>query len=143
VDQAIIKYYRQLLRTDFEHAGGMENPTVFIEAIGEKMVHCGNSGNYMELYLKIEDQKITDITYQCSCEPAANVAVEVLCLLAKDKSLDEALNISEEDFYQLIGSNAEELRLKVSGLLEMLREAIARYKSQMQVQTNPAENVQW
>jgi NifU-like protein involved in Fe-S cluster formation len=143
VDQAIIKYYRQLLRTDFEHAGGMENPTVFIEAIGEKMVHCGNSGNYMELYLKIEDQKIAGIKYQCSCEPAANVAVEVLCTLAKDKSLDEALNISEADFYKIIGSNAEELNIKVSGLLEMLREAISRYKSQLQARTNPAENIQW
>jgi NifU-like protein involved in Fe-S cluster formation len=143
VDQAIIKYYRQLLRTDFEHAGGMENPTVFIEAIGEKMVHCGNSGNYMELYLKIEDQIISSIKYQCSCEPAANVAVEVLCSLAKGKSLEEALAISEEAFFECISSNAEELRLKVSGLLEMLREAISRYKSQMLVQTNPAENVQW
>jgi hypothetical protein len=66
-----------------------------------------------------------------------------LCTLAKYKSLDDAINISEEDFYQLIGSNAEELRLKVSGLLEMLREAISRYQSQMQVQSNPAENVQW
>jgi NifU-like protein involved in Fe-S cluster formation len=72
----------------------MENPAVFIEPIGEKMVHCGNSGNYMELYLKIEDRKIAGITYQCSCEPAANVAVEVLCTLAKGKSLDDVLNIS-------------------------------------------------
>jgi nitrogen fixation protein NifU and related proteins len=143
VEEAIIKYYRQLLRTDFEHAGGMENPSVFIEAIGEKMVHCGNSGNYMELYLKIENQKITDIKYQCSCEPAANVAVEVLCSLANGKSLDEALLITEEAFFECVGSSADELKIKVQGLLEMLKEAISRYRSQMQVQSNPAENLQW
>jgi NifU-like protein involved in Fe-S cluster formation len=143
VDEAIIKFYRHLLKTDFGNAGGMENPTVFLEAIGEKMVHCGNSGNYMQLFFRMDGLKLTDVKYLCSCEPAANVAVEVLCTLTKGLTLNEALRISEEEFYETIGSREEELQLKVRGLLEMLKEGISRYKAQTPYLANPAENVQW
>lgn len=143
MEEAIIKFYRRLLRTDFENAGGMENPTAIVEAIGEKMVHCGNSGNYMQLYFKMDGLKLVALRYQCACEPAANVAVEVLCTLARGKMLDEALKISEADFFQVIGSEAEELRLKIQGLLEMLREGIRRCRAHMPTRQNPAENIQW
>jgi NifU-like protein involved in Fe-S cluster formation len=129
VDEAVIKYYRWLLKTDFENAGSIENASIFMEAIGEKMIHCGNTGNYMQLYLNVVDQRIEDMKYLCSCEPIANVAVEIICTLAKGKNLEEALGISEEAIYQIVGSRSEELKVKVQGLLELLKQGIAGYRS--------------
>ena len=130
MEEAIIKYYRRLLKVDFEHAGPIENASIFVEAIGERMIHCGNTGNYMQLYLNVVDNRIEDIKYLCSCEPTANVAVEVLCTLVKGKTVEEASATSEQAFYQMIGCEGEELRVKVRGLLEMLNEGITKYKAQ-------------
>jgi NifU-like protein involved in Fe-S cluster formation len=130
MEEAIIKYYRRLLKVDFENAGPIENASIFVEAIGEKMIHCGNTGNYMQLYLNVIGNRVEDIKYLCSCEPTANVAVEALCTLVKGKSLEEASSTSEQAFYQMIGCEGEELKVKVIGLLELLNEGITKYKSQ-------------
>jgi NifU-like protein involved in Fe-S cluster formation len=126
MDEAIIKYYRQLLKEDFPNSGALENPSIFVEAIGEHMINCGNTGNYMQLYLRVVELRIEDIKYLCSCEPVANVAVEVLCNLVKGKTLDEAAGITEESFYQVLGSRDGELCTKVRGLLALLNEGIGR-----------------
>ena len=143
MEEAVIKYYRQLLKSDFENSGEIDNASIFIKAVGEKMIHCGNTGNYMQLYLEVVDNRVRDIKYLCSCEPTANVAVEVLCSLAKGKSLDEAVALSERTFFQLIGCEGDELRLKVRGLLEMLKEGIAGYKAQMLTSKEIAKSPQW
>ena len=127
MDEAVIRYYRRLLKEDFPHAGEIKLPTIFVEAIGERMIHCGNTGNYMQLYLQVADRRITDIKYLCACEPAANVAVEVLCTLVKGKTLDAATGLTEEAIYQFLGCENDDLRQKVRGLLELLNEGIARY----------------
>ena len=126
MNEAVIKYYRVLLKEDFPNSGALENPSVFVEAVGEHMIDCGNTGNYMQLYLQVVDRRIADIKYLCSCEPVANVAVEVLCTLVKGKTLDEIAGLTEEHFYQFLGSRDEDLRKKIRGLLELLNEGIAR-----------------
>jgi NifU-like protein involved in Fe-S cluster formation len=128
VDKAIIKQYRQLLTADFPNSGPIESPSIFVEAIGERMIHCGNTGNYMQLYLKVVQDRIEDIRYVCSCEPIANVAVELLCNLVRGKMLDEALAVPEQDLYDLLGCRAEEYQIKARGLLEMLHEGISGYR---------------
>ena len=115
MDETVVKYYRRLLKEDFPHAGEIEDPSIFVEAIGERMIHCGNTGNYMQLYLQVADGRIADIKYLCSCEPVANVAVEVLCTLVKGKTLDEAAGLTEEPFYQFLGSRDEELQQEGPG----------------------------
>ena len=128
MDQAVIQYYRRLLKEEFPNAGALDHPTIFVEAIGGKLIDCGNTGNYMELYLRVVDDRIADVVYRCACEPVANVAVEVLCTLLKGKTLDEAAALTEEPFFQLLGSRDERLSKKVRGLLELLNEGIARYR---------------
>ena len=125
MDEAVIRYYRQLLKDDFPHAGEIECPTIFVEAVGEKLIHCGNTGNYMQLYFRVADSRIADLRYLCSCEPAANVAVEVLCTLARGKTLPEAAALEEEAFYQVVGSREEEFAKKVRGILALFSEGIA------------------
>jgi NifU-like protein involved in Fe-S cluster formation len=127
MDEAIIKYYRRLLKEDFPNAGALDAPSVFAEAIGQKMIDCGNTGNYMQLYLQVADRRITAITYLCACEPVTNVAVEVLCTLLKGKTLEEVAALTEEPFYHCLGARDEALRKKVRGLLALLNEGIAHY----------------
>lgn len=127
MDEAVIKYYRRLLREDFPNSGALDNPTIFVEAVGEKLINCGNTGNYIQLYLLVTDRRITDIKYLCACEPVANVAVEVLCSLVRGKTLEEAADLTAEPFYQFIESRDEKLRGKILGLLELLKEGLAPY----------------
>ncbi len=129
MDEAVIRYYRRLLKEDFPNSGALENPSVFVEAIGEHMINCGNTGNYMQIYLRVVDQKIEDIKYLCSCEPVANVAVEVLCTLVRGETLDAAAGTTEESFYQVLGSRDENFTLKVRGLLALLNEGIERVQT--------------
>ncbi|HNW94666.1 MAG TPA: iron-sulfur cluster assembly scaffold protein [Anaerolineaceae bacterium] len=128
MDEIVIRQYRQLLRQDFPHSGELKNPSVFVEAVGENLIHCGNTGNFMQLYLKIEQERISVMTYLCSCEPTANVAVEALCEMAQGKTLGEAEKISCEDLLQAVGSKDEELGLKSAGLLALLGQAIREYQ---------------
>jgi NifU-like protein involved in Fe-S cluster formation len=146
VNQAIIKYYRQLLKDDFPHSGSIKTASVFVEAVGEKMVHCGNAGNYMQLYINVADGKIADIKYLCSCEPVANVVIEIICDLVREKRLNEAVAVREELIYERIGCddlNDDELRLKTRGLLELHKEGIGKYGSSGPAEKTSGENIQW
>jgi NifU-like protein involved in Fe-S cluster formation len=127
MDKAVIKFYRRLLSEDFPNSGELEN-AVFVESIGQKLIDCGNTGNYMQLYIRTEGLRITDIKYVCSCEPVANVAAEVLCGLVKGKTLHEAARLTEETIYDALGSRDGELQKKVRGLLALLNEGVAECK---------------
>jgi NifU-like protein involved in Fe-S cluster formation len=127
MNEVVIKFYRRLLTEDFPNAKEIIHPSVFVEAVGQKMIDCGNTGNYMQLYLIIADGRIEEIKYLCACEPVANVAVEILCDLARGKTLQEAAAIKEESFYQLLNNRDDELRKKVQGILELLNEGISSY----------------
>ena len=150
MDQAVILYYRHLLREEFPNSGEIEHPSVLMEAIGQKMIDCGNTGNYMQLYFQVEDDRVSDIKYLCSCEPVANVGVEVLCELVKGLTLQEAFELNEDVFYQHLGSHSREYVKKVKGLLELLRDGIEKYYIQSgqtsQFISNPAppsEKITW
>jgi len=127
MDPGVVVLYRKLIKENFPNSGELENASIFVEAIGQHMIHCGETGNYMQLYLQLDGRRIKDIKYLCSCEPVANVAVEILCDLARGMTLEEAAGLTEEPFYQAIGSCDEEIRKKVRGLLALLHEAIAPY----------------
>jgi len=129
MDEAVIKYYHKLLRTRFEYAGTIENASIFLDSVGEKVLICGSTGDFMQLYINVVKNRIDDMKYMCQCDPTANVAVEILCALLKGKTLEEAAALKEEAFFQFLGSNGEELQKKAKGLLELLNKGIARYRS--------------
>ena len=130
MDKVVIQWYRKLLEVGFEHSGTFENPSIFVEAIGEQILSCGNSGNFMQLYIDVVDNTINDIKYTCICNPTANVAIEVLCTLTKGKTVDEVSSMTEEAFYRLVGSEGEELQAKVKGVLELLNKGIVQFREQ-------------
>ena len=126
MDEAVIKFYRKLLRAGFGHAGSLDNPSVFLELIGDGRV-CG-AGDYLRMFVNVSNGRIDDIKYLCRCDPTANVAVEILCNLAKGKRLDEAQAITEESILQAVGTRSEDLRTKARGLLEFLNNGVTRYQ---------------
>jgi NifU-like protein involved in Fe-S cluster formation len=129
MDEVVIKYYRKLLRTRFEYAGSFENPSIFLDTIGENVSICTHTSDFIHLYINIVDNKIDDIKYMCVCDPTANVAIEILCTLVKGKNLDEVTSVTEQAFLRFLGSEDEELQKKTKGLLELLKRGITRYQA--------------
>ena len=126
MDPAVIRYYRNLLKTGFNHAGSLENPSLFLDTVNEKIPICGNIGNYLHLYLHIHNDIIDDIKYLCTCDPTTNVAVEIFCFLLKGKTVKEARDISLEAFFDILEAQSQELGEKAEGLKELLNRGLDR-----------------
>jgi NifU-like protein involved in Fe-S cluster formation len=128
MDKAVIKYYRELLISGFNYAGSIENPSIFLDPAveGENRI-CTGSVEYMNIYVKISENTVEEIKYLCICNPTANVAIEAICKIINGKNLLEAVSISEERILEVIGSFDNEIREKVTVLLEILRRGLERF----------------
>ena len=127
MDQAVIKYYRKLLKAGFEHAGSLENPSLFLDTVNENIPICGNVGDYLHLYIHIQDGVIDEIKYLCTCDPTTNVAVEIFCILVKGKIIKELKTITKDLFFEALEERSEELGKKAEGLIELLNRGLARF----------------
>ncbi len=128
--EALAAYFRKLWSTDgFPFAGRLENPSIKLENIGEISPVCGNPDNYMALYVHVDANVIEDIKYVCLNDPTNNVALEMLCGLMKGKTLDEAAEVKNNAFCELLGSEDELLRERGGILLQELKNKILEYKS--------------
>ncbi len=129
MDQAVIKYYRMLLRGGFANAGTIEGPSIFLDPVaeGERRI-CGRPADYMKIYIDIRGGRIAEMKYLCLCDPMANVTIEVLCGILKGKTLDEVFYIEPEVIVGEVGSGDEELRSKATALVELIRKGITRYR---------------
>ena len=128
MDKAVIQYYRRLLKTGFEHAGSLENPSIFLDTVSENIPICGNIGDYLHLYINVHNGKIEAIKYLCTCDPTTNVAVEILCALIQGKTTEEIKTVTENSFFKVIESQSEEISKKAKGLLELLNRGLDRLR---------------
>lgn len=132
MDEAVIKYYRKLLRYGFEHMGKCEAPSIFLDTIGENIKVCAQVAHaYINLYIVVKDRTIDDIKYVCMCDPTSNVAIEVLCSLVKGKSFKEAKKVTEDDFTMVVGSKGKDFLKSANGLIKLLNRGIERYEAQV------------
>ena len=130
MDEVVVKRYRKLIREGCKYTGSIENPSIFLDSIGEKMSICARMArSYIHLYVQIKNNIIEDIKYLCMCDPTANVAVEIMCGLVKGKSLDEVKLVTKDSFTDEIGGESEELLKRAEGLLELLNIGIKRYQT--------------
>jgi NifU-like protein involved in Fe-S cluster formation len=131
MDEVVAKRYRKLLENGFEHAGSFDNPTMFIDTKAEGVTICGKGeSDYINIYIMVSNGVIDDIKYLCSCDPTANVVVEVLCSLAKGKTIGEAKALKKEQFFEAIGSDGGTVRRKVWGSIELLNRVFSRFEAQ-------------
>jgi hypothetical protein len=130
MDQAIIKFYRQLLRNGFANAGSIEKPSIFLDSIGENLPICGKLGqDYVHVFINIKDERITDISYLCNCDPTANVVFEILSGLLKGTNIRDFETTDVQDFVNIVGSREDEFIKRVKGSLELIRRGIQRYQT--------------
>jgi NifU-like protein involved in Fe-S cluster formation len=121
MDEPVRLMYRKLLQTGFEYAGSIENPSIFLDSLEEGIRICdAASTSYMNIYINIDDNIVEDIRYLCSCDPTANVVIEILCHLVKEKTISQVKALNEKDFYDFIGSQGEMLQKRVKRTLELL-----------------------
>jgi len=131
VDETVIRYYRGLLSAGFENAGSFDNPSIFLDPVGEGIPFCGHPSGYMRIYISVSNDRISDIKYLCNCDPTENVAVEVLCGLVKGRTLEEVAATTESSFSQVVGGRSKELRKKAKRLLELLDRGLTRYRAEV------------
>lgn len=84
-------------------------------------------GDYLTVYLKVKDNRIEEISYLVfGC--CASIAISSMTsVLAKGKTLEEALNITEEDIIQALDGLPEN-KVHCSNLgVSALRSAIENY----------------
>ncbi len=90
-------------------------------------------GDLLSLYLKIDNKtkKIKDIKFETLGCGAAIAASDMICELAKDKTLNKALNLSFKDVSQALG-NLPPVKVHCAQLVtEALNDAINKYKKQL------------
>jgi NifU-like protein involved in Fe-S cluster formation len=129
MDEAVVKYYRNLLKTGFNYAGSIDNPSILLDSVSDNVSLCGQVGNSLYLYINIKSDVVNDIKYLCTCDPTVNVVIEILCSLVKGRSLHEVKNLTEEDFSTVLGSRDKDFLEKSRQALEFLNRGIRKYEA--------------
>ena len=96
------------------------------DAVGE----VGNPicGDVMKIYLKIKNNTIEDIKFETLGCAAAIAVSSVLTDLAKNKKLEQALNITKEDIIKKLGELPNpKIHCSMLGI-DALKKAIEKYK---------------
>ena len=84
-------------------------------------------GDYLTVYLKVKDNRIEEISYLVFGCCASIATSSMTSVLAKGKTLEEALNITEEDIIQALDGLPEN-KVHCSNLgVSALRNAIENY----------------
>lgn len=98
------------------------------KASGVGVVGNRKCGDVMHLYIKVENDKITDIKFKTlGCAAAISVS-DLLCDLAKGKTINEAMKITKKDLVNLLGGlPAPKLHCSLLGI-DALHKAIEDFK---------------
>ncbi len=89
-------------------------------------------GDYLTIYIKVKDNRISEISFLVFGCTAAIATSSMTTVLAKGKTLDEALEISEEDvIYALDGLPENKVHCSNIGV-SALRNAIDNYINRME-----------
>ena len=84
-------------------------------------------GDYLTVYLKVKDNRVDEISYLVFGCCASIATSSMTSVLAKGKTLEEALNITEEDIIQALDGLPEN-KVHCSNLgVSALRSAIENY----------------
>jgi len=108
-----------------KNIGEIKNPN----AIGE----VGNMkcGDVMRVYLKIKDDKIKDIKFQTLGCVAAIASTDVVCDIAKGKTLEQAKKITKKQIIKELGG-LPKIKVHCSVLgEEAIKKAIENYEAKL------------
>ncbi|NLO48630.1 MAG: iron-sulfur cluster assembly scaffold protein [Clostridiales bacterium] len=110
-----------------EHFMCPQNAYSMPDADAEGSYGDPSCGDYLTIYLKVKDNRIEEISYLVFGCCASIATSSMTSVLAKGKTLEEALNITEEDIVRALNGLPEN-KLHCSNLgASALRNAIANY----------------
>jgi NifU-like protein involved in Fe-S cluster formation len=104
------------------NVGLIENPSV-------QLAYTGPCGDSMEVYLKIESDVIKDAKFQAIGCAGAFSAGSALMEMVKEKTLEEAERITEEDIIDFLGGIPKQKIHCACLAKRTLRKAIEKYRS--------------
>ncbi len=87
-----------------------------------------NCGDYLRIYICVEEDRISDIKFEVYGCPAAIATSSVLTERAKGKTLEEALSITEADVSRALGGLPEPKEHCSNLGTAALRQAIENYR---------------
>ena len=116
-----------------DHFSNPRNVGEMVDANGIGDAGDPSCGDTMRLYIKVEENVITGVSFKiCGCV-AALASASVTTVLVKGKTIDEALMITNRDISDALGGLPEQkLHCSVLGE-EAIRNAIADYRSKITI----------
>jgi nitrogen fixation NifU-like protein len=119
----VTAYSRKVL----EHFNNPKNAGVIEDANGVGEVGDADCGDFMKVYLKVEDDMVKDVKYQIKGCPASIACASAMTELAIGKPLDDVMCLSEDDIVDALDGLPEfKLHCSVLGAVG-LRRAIIDY----------------
>ncbi|MDR3541297.1 MAG: iron-sulfur cluster assembly scaffold protein [Desulfosporosinus sp.] len=110
-----------------EHFRSPQNIGSMQDADGEGTVGEPNCGDYLTIYVKVQDGKIKDISFLVFGCTASIATSSMITVLAKGKSLDEAIKITEQDVIACLDGLPEQKQHCSNLGVSALRKAINNY----------------
>lgn len=89
--------------TLIEHFANPRNVGEIDDADGVGQVGDPGCGDFLKIWIKVENERICDIKFKCKGCPAAIATASVLTEMAKGRSVDEAAEINDEMVAKAIG----------------------------------------
>ena len=106
MDDKVIQFYRKITREGYQFSGEIDYPSIFLDSSGEKIPLCSKSvDSYVNIYINIKDDIIGNVKYRHVGRPMSNVVAEIFCALLNGKSIEEAFDLTEQDFSDYLGTN--------------------------------------
>jgi nitrogen fixation protein NifU and related proteins len=106
-----IRYSKEVL----EHFLRPKNAGVIDDPSGVGMIGDPDCGDSLQLFIRVEGDRITDVKYLIRGCPAAMAVASALSELAKGKPVEDALFITDDDVVEALGG-LPEIKLHCSNL---------------------------
>ncbi len=110
-----------------KHFKNPQNAGRIEDADGIGVVGDPSCGDFLRIYIKVEDNHIVDIKFEIYGCPAAIATSSILTDMVKGKSLDEAWGITDEDILEALGGLPENKEHCSNLGAEALSKAIISY----------------
>ncbi|BCV21668.1 iron-sulfur cluster assembly scaffold protein [Moorella sp. Hama-1] len=114
-----------------DHFLNPRNVGIIKDADGMGTMGDPGCGDYLCVYIKVQDNRLIDVKFQVHGCPAAIATSSILTEIAKGKTLAEGLQITDADVAAAIGG-LPEIKLHCSNLgASALHEAIRNYQARL------------
>ena len=130
MDEKVIQFYRKITREGYQYSGTIDNPSIFLDSAGEKIPLCSKAvDSYVNIYINIKDDIIDDVKYRHVGRPMSNVVAEIFCALLSGRTIEEAVNLTPQDFSEYLGTNDEEYKEASNSMIQLLHIGLDRFKA--------------